>query len=79
MKSRGFILFITLLLITGSAFSLPSVMGFRGVSRVLDARTIGENEMAFALVSRYWSSTNTFEDLHYRARNTASDTVLRMP
>lgn len=76
MKSRGFILFITLLLITGSAFSLPSVMGFRGVSRVLDARTIGENEMAFALVSRYWSSTNTFEDLHYRARNTASDTVL---
>lgn len=76
MKSRGFMLLIALLLITGTAFSLPSVMGFRGVSRVLDARTIGENEMAFALIGRYWSSSDKYDDLHYRARNTSSDTVL---
>ncbi|MFO8182929.1 MAG: OmpA family protein [Candidatus Aegiribacteria sp.] len=76
MKNRGLILIMTLLLVAGSAFSLPSIMGFRGVNRVIDARTIGSNQMAFSLIARYWSSTNEFDNLHYRSVGSASDTVL---
>ncbi len=60
----------------GSAFSLPSILGFRGVNRVVDARTIGSNQMAFSIVARYWSSSDKNNDLHYRPAGSLSDTVL---
>ncbi len=75
MKNRG-LLILTLLMVAGSALSLPSLMGFRGVSRVIDARTIGSNQMAFSLIANYWSSSNKFADLHYRPVGSTSDTVL---
>ncbi|NOQ22799.1 MAG: OmpA family protein [Candidatus Aegiribacteria sp.] len=76
MKNRGLILILTLLLAVGSAFSMPSILGFRGVNRVLDARTIGSNQMAFSVVGRYWSSADKYDNLHYRPGGSASDTVL---
>jgi outer membrane protein OmpA-like peptidoglycan-associated protein len=76
MKNRGLILILTLLLAAGTAFSLPSIMGFRGVNRVVDARTIGENQMAFSLIARYWSSSDEYSDLHYRVEGSATDTVI---
>jgi len=69
-------LILTLLLAVGSALSLPSIMGFRGVNRVVDARTIGANQMAFSLIARYWSSADKITDLHYRPIGSTSDTVL---
>ena len=76
MKSRGLILILTLLMVAGSAFSLPSIMGFRGVNRVIDARTIGSNQMAFSIIARYWSSSDKYDDLHFRPIGSTSDTVL---
>lgn len=76
MKNKSILLILTLLFAAGSAFSLPSIMGFRGVNRVLDARTIGSNQMAFSIVARYWSSSNEFDELHYRPVGSTSDTVL---
>ena len=76
MKNRGLILILTLLLAAGTAFSMPSIMGFRGVNRVIDARTIGSNQMAFSLIARYWSSSDKYDDLHYRPVGSTSDTVL---
>ncbi|MBN2585784.1 MAG: OmpA family protein [Candidatus Fermentibacteraceae bacterium] len=76
MRNRGLILILTLLLAAGTAFSLPSVMGFRGVNRVVDARTIGSNQMAFSLIARYWSSSDQYDDLHYRSVGSTSDTVI---
>jgi len=52
-------------MITGTAFALPSTMGFRGVNKVLDARTIGENQIAFSLIARYSSSSNEFSNMNY--------------
>ena len=65
MPKKGLLLLLPVLLLVGSAVSLPSTMGFRGVNKVLDARTIGENEIAFALSARYWSSSNDFPNLYY--------------
>ncbi|MBD3277246.1 MAG: OmpA family protein, partial [Candidatus Aegiribacteria sp.] len=76
MKKRGLIPVLVLLLVCGTAYSLPSIMGFRGVNRVVDARTIGTNHMAFSLIARYWSSANDFDNLVYRPMGSASDTVL---
>ena len=76
MKNRSLILILTLLLAAGSAFSMPSIMGFRGVNRVLDARTIGANQMSFSIVGRYWSSSDKYDDLHYHQEGSASDTVI---
>ncbi len=76
MKTRGLILILTLLLAAGSAFSMPSIMGFRGVNRVIDARTIGANQMSFGIVGRYWSSSDKYDDLHYRPGGSTSDTIL---
>ncbi|MCK4806182.1 MAG: OmpA family protein [Candidatus Aegiribacteria sp.] len=76
MKNKGLILILTLLLAAGSAFSMPSIMGFRGVHRVLDASTIGSNQMAFSIVSRYWSSSDKYDDLHYRPEGSTSDTTI---
>ncbi len=76
MRNRGLILVLTLLLAAGTAFSLPSVMGFRGVNRVVDARTIGSNQMSFSLVARYWSSSDQYDNLHYRPVGSTSDTVI---
>ena len=76
MKNRGLILILTLLLAAGSAFSMPSIMGFRGVNRVLDARTIGSNQMSFGLIGRYWSSADKLDDLHFRSVGSTSDTIL---
>lgn len=76
MRNRGLILILTLLLVAGTAFSLPSIMGFRGVNRVVDARTIGTNQMAFSLIARYWSSSDEYANLHYRPVGSTSDTVI---
>ncbi|OPL19779.1 MAG: hypothetical protein AVO35_02045 [Candidatus Aegiribacteria sp. MLS_C] len=78
MRNRGLILIMTLFLLAGTAFSLPSIMGFRGVNRVVDARTIGSNQMAFSLIARYWSSSDQYSDLHYRSVGSTSDTVLNV-
>ncbi len=75
MSKRSLLLLLPVLLIVGTAMSLPSIMGLRGVNKVLDARTIGENEIAFSLVGRYWSSSNELPDLEY-IPNVGSDTVL---
>ncbi len=55
---------------------MPSIMGFRGVNRVLDARTIGSNQMSFGLIGRYWSSADKYDDLHFRSVGSTSDTIL---
>jgi outer membrane protein OmpA-like peptidoglycan-associated protein len=75
MKNKG-LLILTLLVVAGSAFSMPSIMGFRGVNRVVDARTIGSNQMAFSLVARYWSSADKYDDLHFRPVGSTQDTIL---
>lgn len=75
MRNRGLILILTLL-VAGTSFALPSIMGFRGVNRVVDARTIGSNQMAFSLIARYWSSTDEYDDLRYWPQGSTSDTVL---
>ncbi len=78
MKTRGLILVLALILLTGTAFSLPSIMGFRGVNRVVDARPIGSNQISFSITGRYWTSSDEYENLHYRPEHTESDTVLRV-
>ena len=51
-------------------------MGFRGVNRVVDARTIGSNQMAFSITAKYWSSSDEYDDLHFRPVGSSTDTIL---
>jgi outer membrane protein OmpA-like peptidoglycan-associated protein len=81
MGFRGLLTVLALILFVGTAFSLPSTFGLRGVNKVLDARTIGENQIAFSLITRYWTSADEFSDLDYIYRvaptiNVWRDTVL---
>lgn len=63
---RARLLFVAAVLLTAqAAVALPSFMGYRGINRVVDARPMGEGEIAFGLLSRYWASTNDISDLEF--------------
>jgi len=58
---------LILLLSAQMAVALPSLMGFRGVNRVVDARPVGIGEIMFGLMGRYWASTNEIEALEFHS------------
>jgi len=63
MRLGVLIALAALLLLSQSAMALPSYMGFRGLNRVVDARPVGEGEIMFGLMGKYWASTDQIDGL----------------
>jgi len=66
MRLATFVVLSFVVLMASTAFALPSFMGYRGINRVVDARPIGEGEIAFGLMARYWASTNEIDGMVFR-------------
>jgi outer membrane protein OmpA-like peptidoglycan-associated protein len=76
MRMSALISIAALLLITQAAFALPSFMGYRGINRVVDARPVGEGEIMFGLMVKYWASTDNIEAMPFNTFGpTYSDTL----
>ncbi len=56
---KGLILFPVLLILSASAFALPSYTGLRGLNRTVDAKPIGAGEFSLALFSFVGFSDDT--------------------
>jgi outer membrane protein OmpA-like peptidoglycan-associated protein len=56
---------MAVLLLAQAAFALPSFMGYRGINRVIDARPVGEGEIMFGLMAKYWASSDEIQDLEF--------------
>ncbi len=66
---------LALLLMPALALAIPSSLGFTGVWKTLDARTIGANEIAFNLLLSYYSAADQM-DVPYYPQGSSVDTIL---
>lgn len=80
MRLKLFSALLVLLVLAGSSYALPSLSGFRGVHRVGSGRTIGQNEIAFGLMPKYWASTNEVDNIRFFAQTQQGffDTLLNV-
>lgn len=65
---RAMVLAAVILLVSAQvAVAMPSLMGFRGINRIVDARPVGEGEIMFGLMGRYWASTNEIDGMPFHS------------
>ncbi len=67
MKRSMFLTGVILLVLAQTVVALPSFMGYRGINRVVDARPVGEGEIMFGLMGRYWTSTNEITGMPFHS------------
>jgi outer membrane protein OmpA-like peptidoglycan-associated protein len=65
MRVTSLVTVMAVLLLAQAAFALPSFMGYRGINRVIDARPVGEGEIMFGLMAKYWASSDEIQDLEF--------------
>jgi len=78
MKSGFITVILALLILTTVGTALPSLMGYRGINRIVDARPMGANEIDFGVFAKYWASTNEWSNITFWNFHTHNDTTINI-
>jgi len=78
MKTGFITVILALLVLTTAGTALPSLMGYRGINRIVDARPMGSNEIDFGVFAKYWASTDEWSNITFWNFHTHNDTTLNI-